>query len=336
MAMMFCDENGQNAGQWVTMGESVKGELLQKPLVSEYREKFSFPFGDAELVQIIMPNIAVIYGDLMLRQSGIRMWSSDRSETVELHFCITGMGNVRNDSNGHTYVFAAQQQNIIYVPAFDGVGDFSNSGKEGYKFFEVHFTSSHFIDLVKDSCDTLQRFTEYVAAGKSAELSPHGLPINLDMQQCLNDIMNCKFQGGLKQLYLQAKCVELLSLQAFAFEQSQQSAPKSVLRSGYEKERIMQVRDYLLEHMENPPSLLELSKVAGLNSYKLKNGFKEIFNTTVYGYLNDVKLTQAKEQLLSGISIKEIALELGYGSVQHFSKAYRNKFGMPPGKSRQS
>ena len=333
--MIVCDEYGLEAAHWMELGQHVSHELLSQPLVTERRHKLSFPFGDAGLVQIALPKILIIYGDLVLRQQHLRMRAVDVPDMIELHFSLAGNSTVMNKISGRTHVFIPQQQNIMYVPEFDGEVDFYDKAKKGYKFFEVHYLSQHFLEFAKDSCEVLRRFADQVAAGQHAELSPRGLPITMAMQACINDIMNCPFQGGLKLLFLQAKCLELLTLQAQSFERAQQPSPPSVLRSDYEKGRIIQARDYLLKHMDAPPSLPELSRIAGLNAYKLKNGFKEVFNTTVYGYLNDVKLTQAKEQLLAGVNIKAIALQLGYGSVQHFSTAYRKKFGLPPGKSRK-
>ena len=74
---------------------------------------------------------------------------------------------------------------------------------------------------------------------------------------------------------------------------------------------------------------------AGINEFKLKQGFKQVFNNTVFGYLSDYKLNQARELLLRGnTAIKEVADSLGYSSVQHFSHAFRKKFGVPPGRVR--
>jgi AraC-like DNA-binding protein len=335
MGMIVCDEYGLEAANWMDLGQHVSRELLMQPLVTEHRQKLSFPFGDAEIVQIAFPHTLIIYGDLAMRQQHIRMRAVDQPDLIELHFSLRGNSTVLNKVSGRTYLFSPHQQNIIYMPEFDGVADFYQKAQQGYKFFEIHFLTRHFLDLVAGSCELLSRFADEVAAGRPVELSPLGLPTSMAMQACINDIMNCRFQGGLKLLFLQAKCLELLALQVQAFEQAQQSSTRAVLRSDYEKDCILQARDYLLQHMDTPPSLPELSRIAGLNTFKLKNGFKEVFNTTVYGYLNDVRLNRAKEQLQAGISIKEIAIQLGYTSVQHFSKAYRKKFGIPPGQSRK-
>jgi AraC-like DNA-binding protein len=76
-------------------------------------------------------------------------------------------------------------------------------------------------------------------------------------------------------------------------------------------------------------------KNAGINEFKLKHGFKEVFKNTVFGYLSDYKLLKAKELLAdSSKDIKSISDELGYSSVQHFSNAFSKKFGISPGKAR--
>lgn len=335
MGMIVCDEYGLEAAHWMDLGRHVSEEQLRQTLVTEYRQRLSFPFGDAEMVQVILPNVLIIFGDLVIRQQRIRMRAIDMPDTIELHFSLAGNSRVTNKVSGNTHVFIPHQHNMMYTPEFDGEVDFDHQARKGYKFFEIHISRPYFLEVAKDSCEVLSRFADQVSAGMPAELSPRSLPISIAMQACVNEIMDCPFQGGLKLLFLQAKCLELLALQAQAFD-SLASAPASpVLRSEYEKECILQARDYLVEHLDTPPSLSELSRIAGLNTYKLKNGFKEVFATTVYGYLNDVKLTRAREQLLAGTSIKDIALELGYGSVQHFSKAYRKKFGLPPGRSRR-
>ena len=82
-----------------------------------------------------------------------------------------------------------------------------------------------------------------------------------------------------------------------------------------------------------PPSLSELARIIGINEYKLKRGFKEIFGNTVFGYLSDARLEIAKMDLLENKkTVSEIALELGYSSLPHFSNAFKNKFGVSPAK----
>lgn len=57
------------------------------------------------------------------------------------------------------------------------------------------------------------------------------------------------------------------------------------VRTDYDKQRIFFARDCLLKNIDAPPTLSQLARAAGLNEFKLKKGFKEIFNQTVFEYL---------------------------------------------------
>ncbi len=56
-----------------------------------------------------------------------------------------------------------------------------------------------------------------------------------------------------------------------------------------------------------------------------------MFNTTIFDYLAGHRLELARHDILEGKkTATEIAFELGYASPQHFSKAFKQKFGIPP------
>jgi AraC family transcriptional activator of pyochelin receptor len=133
-------------------------------------------------------------------------------------------------------------------------------------------------------------------------------------------------------MFFFSKSIEMLVLQAESFNKLLYK--KSLyIKNDYDKERILFARDYLIKHIERPPTLTQLSKIAGINEYKLKRGFKETFNQTAFEYLSDVRLETAKNDLLDKTkSITEIAFELGYSSLQHFSAAFKKKFGVAPSK----
>ncbi|WP_343692749.1 hypothetical protein [Chitinophaga sp.] len=57
---------------------------------------------------------------------------------------------------------------------------------------------------------------------------------------------------------------------------------------------------YLIDNMKMPPSLSELSRIVGINEFKLKKKFKEVFNMTVFGYLADYRLGIARSLLEDG------------------------------------
>lgn len=321
-----------DAGMQYMVGESFHSHFLDQPLVMENRSKLSFPFGDAELVQIGFGGVYIVYGDMAMHQTRkLHFEMQNERDLIELHFTLSGIGKMTNNANGNVYFFKENHHNLHYTPMFSGVGEYIKD--QAYKFFELHFTSKYFYELTRDSSPALMQFADKVMANEEVELSRENLPMSFAMHQCIRDIMTCSFTGGLKLMFLQSKCIELLTLQAQMYEELTNRNTASVFKTGYDKERILFAKDYLIRHAVAPPSLTELATIAGLNEFKLKRGFKEVFNNTVFGYLNDHKLMQAKELLLSGnAAIKEVADDLGYSSVPHFTTAFKKKFGISPGK----
>ena len=96
------------------------------------------------------------------------------------------------------------------------------------------------------------------------------------------------------------------------------------------------VKTILENNLEAPLSLMELSRTVGINDFKLKKGFKEVFGNTVFGYLNELKMNRAQLLLLNNdLSVAEIARLTGYKNPTHFTAAFKKKFGVLPGSLRK-
>jgi AraC-like DNA-binding protein len=194
----------------------------------------------------------------------------------------------------------------------------------------IQFARDSFLQLTENTNDTLQRFSEKVLSGKPVLLSEQHLAIDLPMQRTIDAMLHCKYQQGLKKMFFLSKAIEILVLQAEAFSRLQ-PGKKAAVRTDYDKDRIHYAREYVTQHIDAPPSLSELARLTGLNEYKLKQGFKEIFHTTVFGYLAEKRLELARDYLSDpNRSVTEIAGSLGYASIQHFSYAFKKKFGHSP------
>jgi AraC-like DNA-binding protein len=59
--------------------------------------------------------------------------------------------------------------------------------------------------------------------------------------------------------------------------------------------------------------------------------FKAIFNTSPYSHLRNMRLKKAKTILYEGeTNITETAYLVGYSSASHFTKAFKEHFGITP------
>ena len=103
-----------------------------------------------------------------------------------------------------------------------------------------------------------------------------------------------------------------------------------------ERQQLQEARNILIENLDNPPSLSELSRRIGLNTYKLKKDFKELFGVPVFKYLQNERLNTAHDLLRKQeMNVREAAWEVGYDSLSSFSKAFARKFGYRPSEIRR-
>lgn len=95
---------------------------------------------------------------------------------------------------------------------------------------------------------------------------------------------------------------------------------------------IQKVYDYILAHLEEPlPSLKELSKHFGTNEYKLKDGFRHFFKTSIYKFYTVERLKRAYLMIQqSTIPLKNIATMNGFTDYPNFSKSFKKQFGISP------
>jgi AraC-like DNA-binding protein len=147
----------------------------------------------------------------------------------------------------------------------------------------------------------------------------------------LNQLFNIQLSEASAKLYFQAKTLEILSLYFSTRKPNTESCP--FLNDEEAVRKIKHAKEHLLRQMENPPTLKELARLAGLNEYQLKVGFKEIYGNTVYGYLLDHKLDHSRALLDKGkYQVNQVAYEVGYTNPSHFIAAFKKKFGVTPKK----
>lgn len=147
----------------------------------------------------------------------------------------------------------------------------------------------------------------------------------------LTQLFNIQLSENARALYIQGKIFELLSLYFSEKKANTESCP--FLNNEETVRKIKHAKEHILKHMDNPPGLKELARIAGLNEFQLKVGFKEIYGNTVFGYLLDHKLDYSRLQLDTGkYKVNEVATQIGYTNPSHYIAAFRKKFGITPKK----
>jgi AraC family transcriptional regulator, transcriptional activator of the genes for pyochelin and ferripyochelin receptors len=151
------------------------------------------------------------------------------------------------------------------------------------------------------------------------------------MRLVLEKLFTCPYQGRVRQVFLESQCLELIALKLTQLQQVAQMATTVAGLKPDDIERLYLARSIMAANYLQPPSLRELARQVGLNDFKLKYGFRKVFNTTLFGYLHHHRMTLAQEWLAEGkLNVQQVARQVGYANQSHFAAAFRRQFGMSP------
>ena len=157
-------------------------------------------------------------------------------------------------------------------------------------------------------------------------------PATTSMRMTVHQILHCPYHDSIKRMYLESKAMELIThqLAQLAGADSAHKGPASLQADDIEK--IHQAKDILVANFQHPPTIQQLSRQVGLNDFKLKNGFRRIYGTSIYQYLLDHRFDQARHLLGRGrLNVSEVARAIGYSKLDHFHRSFKKRFGVTPG-----
>ena len=132
-----------------------------------------------------------------------------------------------------------------------------------------------------------------------------------------------------QRLWYQAKTLELLSQVLF------QPAPAEEFFCQRQKrvahERVERTTAILRSHLVDPPDIEALGAQVGCSSFYLSRLFSKEMGMTIPQYVRQIRMERAADLLLGGRhNVTEAAMEVGYSSLSHFSKAFCTTIGCCP------
>lgn len=286
--------------------------------------KLDHPMVKGNFREIYFDQFRIGIGDLQLAQKTVLQFKSE-FKMVEMYFSLEAEILLSSDCFDQDVFFKPHEHNIIFMGEIEGC---LKCGAGRFRIVEVDMNPSIFIKYMPESGIHYERFLEKIKAGIAGPLGMENGLINLEMHRIIQDILACEREGIYKKMFLESKIIELLLLQLEQFD-DQIESPLTVKPDDIEK--LYMIRDFILENLTESYSLTDLARLAGTNEFTLKKSFKELFGTTVFGFWNDAKMDLAQKLLKdSDKTIKEVAALVGYKYPQHFTAAFKRKFGIVP------
>ena len=245
---------------------------------------------------------------------------------IQFHFCLEG--KMTFSFNNGSYKFDLNENNsiILFNPStnlpIDAVLE------KNTKYLSLLITIKKFHGLFSELTDNISFLSQENSGKKYYKENV----ISPQISTVLNQIMNEKLSENVKNLYLKGKIFELLGMY---FNESNDMNIEQCPFLADEKNvvKIKMAKEIIIKRMTNPPSLKELSSEVDISLKNLKEGFKEIYGYTVYGFLLEYKMNIASKMLSTkNYNVNEVADQIGYSTSSHFINAFKNRFGTTPNK----
>jgi AraC-like DNA-binding protein len=279
---------------------------------------------------IFAAGMTVVHGSSKARRD-IELQSEHPSH-VALHVGLRGSARPRVEATGRVLPSGSGDFVVSCLPASRVAVELDEDVHN--EAFRVNLTNDYMITLTERFPEL---FESTIGKGRSdttlfAQRS-HVVPVG-QMLDLVDDVMRSEVHGPVRRMFIEARVLELL---ARCLGGAPKKVPAVTELSQREVDRMVEARERLLALMAVPPTLDQLARAVGTNEYKLKRHFKAVFSESVHAFLLRRRLEHAKRLVLeTDRAIKDIASEVGYAHVAHFSAAFRQRYGVPPSDMRQS
>ncbi|OQP47968.1 hypothetical protein A4H97_30220 [Niastella yeongjuensis] len=227
-----------------------------------------------------------------------------------IQYHIEGLGNL---------VFYEQGFNLLYFPFQNHRIHLQSAGV--YFSIDIHYPV-YVLSQKLPPLVLMNDFQKKVIHQQPAMLTPVNQVASRPLLSHVHQLMQA---GKRSAASLHARSLDVLisSLENI----SEQPVWDPITLSMPEAQAIHHAKTKMAEDLKQDWTLKELTQLTGLNDYKLKTGFQQLYQSSPADYLRDVRMEKAW-QLLSGkkFSVSQVAEEVGYTNLSAFSKAFKKYF----------
>jgi len=244
--------------------------------------------------------------------------------SVELCLNLRGTGTVRDGRTEARY----QPHTVGFYCNADGDLEASRNPGETHSFITVELSRGYVETQVHSMEDDLHPALRRWLINRGGSAAAVGA-MSPGQEVTFQALRQPPVPVAAQKLWYQAKTLELLSQVLF------QPAPQEEFFCQRQKrvarERVERTTAILRSHLADPPDIEALGAQVGCSSFYLSRLFSKEMGMTIPQYIRQIRMERAAELLLGGRhNVTEAAMEVGYSSLSHFSKAFCTTVGCCP------
>jgi hypothetical protein len=198
-------------------------------------------------------------------------------EFIQFHFCLNGSLNFSYNNGAYSLNLNEESSIILFNPSTNLPVNVTLAPKS--KLLSILISIDKFHSLFSDSFNSIPFLSKENINKKyykETKLSPFIITI-------LTQMINEKMNENVRKLYLKGKIFELLSLY-FDISNELDVEQCPFLSDDKNVIKIKKVKEILISRMDDPPTLKELASQVEISLNNLKEGFKQVYGNTVFGF----------------------------------------------------
>ncbi len=203
----------------------------------------------------------------------------------------------------------------------------SREANDHHQFVTLEFSRAHLRKQLGQSESDLEPAMRASIFADRPHVSPPRA-MTAEQRKVVGSLAEPPVAKAAQVLWYQSKALELMA--HFLFE------PKDpeffcMRQKRVARDRVERTKELLARDLTNPPTLEQLGTEVGCSPFYLSRIFSREVGLTIPQYLRNVRMERAAELLRSGrFNVTEAAIEVGYASLSHFSKAFCETIGCCP------
>lgn len=195
-------------------------------------------------------------------------------------------------------------------------------------FVHFSYTSDYLNQMLPKDEPWADRLKQRIA-NKERILGREALPITLAQEHALHNIFNCPLSGKLGEMMIETSIMQLVLIQLHGLFGPGSELPKT--NSRQENTIATELKNYLAETFLQDHTIEQLAKQFGVNSNKLMSLFKSAFGKSIFEYLGELRMDHALQLLRENkLRVIDVARTMGYKNPNHFTTAFKKRFGFAP------
>jgi AraC-like DNA-binding protein len=296
-----------------------QGQVRSVGRVRDFRVHTVHPLFRGEAQVIELEGIRLVRGQCQVARPVVIRCEQEAPQLV-VHVGLRGHTITRTDGVAGCLSDEPPAVDIVYTPATRTSLTIRRDNETFVASFPIpalHQWARRYPELLENVADRIERGAAFAISRRAPLPTPALLGI-------IDAAMNSHGHGPLRELYVETKLVELLVHQLGPLPQLRPASAPDV-------DRMMDARDRLLAQIQDWPTIDELARLVGTNAFRLKRDFKAVFGKSIRAFVLAQRHELARTLLLdTRSSIKEIAAQVGYSDVAHFSIAFKRHHGVSP------